>query len=108
MRYNLVSAYVHTILSLYLYFTRYAVYLYTLYLYTLLYIMSRLYAIHCHIMYTYTSTYYTILIHSTTHYIYTLCVPRFDRFNLKYNPAGQSRLREIFLKTDNLIQGMYI
>ncbi|KAI9909297.1 hypothetical protein PsorP6_014897 [Peronosclerospora sorghi] len=33
---------------------------------------------------------------------------RFDRFNLKYNPAGQSRLREIFLKTDNLIAGSYL
>lgn len=33
---------------------------------------------------------------------------RFDRFNLKYNPAGQSRLREIFLKTDNLIEGRYL
>ncbi|CAK4078537.1 unnamed protein product [Aphanomyces euteiches] len=33
---------------------------------------------------------------------------RFDRFNLKYNPAGQSRLREIFLKTDNLIAGRYL
>eukprot|EP00904_Undaria_pinnatifida_P003061 jgi/Undpi1/12756/HiC_scaffold_6.g02424.m1 len=33
---------------------------------------------------------------------------RFDRFNLKYNPAGQSRLREIFLKTDNLIAGHYL
>jgi AMP deaminase len=33
---------------------------------------------------------------------------RFDRFNLKYNPAGQSRLREIFLKTDNVIGGKYI
>lgn len=33
---------------------------------------------------------------------------RFDRFNLKYNPAGQSRLREIFLKTDNYIQGRYL
>lgn len=33
---------------------------------------------------------------------------RFDRFNLKYNPAGQSRLREIFLKTDNLMQGKYL
>lgn len=33
---------------------------------------------------------------------------RFDRFNLKYNPAGQSRLREIFLKTDNLIGGRYL
>lgn len=33
---------------------------------------------------------------------------RFDRFNLKYNPAGQSRLREIFLKTDNVISGRYL
>lgn len=33
---------------------------------------------------------------------------RFDRFNLKYNPAGQSRLREIFLKTDNYIDGRYL
>ena len=33
---------------------------------------------------------------------------RFDRFNLKYNPAGQSRLREIFLKTDNHIEGAYL
>ncbi len=32
---------------------------------------------------------------------------RFDRFNLKYNPAGASRLREIFMKTDNLIGGRY-
>eukprot|EP01101_Sappina_pedata_P003239 TRINITY_DN1346_c0_g1_i1.p1 TRINITY_DN1346_c0_g1~~TRINITY_DN1346_c0_g1_i1.p1 ORF type:complete len:706 (-),score=238.52 TRINITY_DN1346_c0_g1_i1:36-2087(-) len=32
---------------------------------------------------------------------------RFDRFNLKYNPCGQSRLREIFLKTDNFIKGKY-
>ncbi|CAI5469553.1 unnamed protein product [Closterium sp. Yama58-4] len=30
---------------------------------------------------------------------------RFDKFNLKYNPCGQSRLREIFIKQDNLIQG---
>ncbi|KAH1197975.1 AMP deaminase [Glycine max] len=29
---------------------------------------------------------------------------RFDKFNLMYNPCGQSRLREIFLKQDNLIQ----
>jgi len=29
-----------------------------------------------------------------------LCVAcfRFDKFNLKYNPFGQSRLREIFIK----------
>ncbi|KAL7163991.1 hypothetical protein ACSBR2_039990 [Camellia fascicularis] len=33
---------------------------------------------------------------------------RFDKFNLKYNPCGQSRLREIFLKQDNLIQGRFI
>lgn len=33
---------------------------------------------------------------------------RFDRFNLKYNPVGQSRLREIFLKTDNYIGGRYL
>jgi AMP deaminase len=32
---------------------------------------------------------------------------RFDKFNLKYNPCGQSRLREIFLKQDNLIQGIF-
>lgn len=32
---------------------------------------------------------------------------RFDKFNLKYNPCGQSRLREIFLKQDNLIQGLF-
>lgn len=33
---------------------------------------------------------------------------RFDKFNLKYNPCGQSRLREIFLKQDNLIQGIFV
>ncbi len=33
---------------------------------------------------------------------------RFDRFNLKYNPIGESRLREIFLKTDNKIRGRYL
>lgn len=30
---------------------------------------------------------------------------RFDRFNLKYNPIGQSKLREVFLKSDNKIKG---
>ncbi|KAL3202827.1 hypothetical protein MRX96_001196 [Rhipicephalus microplus] len=30
---------------------------------------------------------------------------RFDKFNTKYNPVGESRLREIFLKTDNYIGG---
>ena len=33
---------------------------------------------------------------------------RFDKFNLKYNPIGESRLRTIFLKTDNYIQGRYL
>ena len=33
---------------------------------------------------------------------------RFDRFNLKYNPIGESKLREIFLKTDNYIRGRYL
>ncbi|KAH7925575.1 AMP deaminase [Leucogyrophana mollusca] len=32
---------------------------------------------------------------------------RFDKFNLKYNPIGESRLREIFLKVDNYIDGQY-
>ncbi|CAG2177601.1 unnamed protein product, partial [Oppiella nova] len=32
---------------------------------------------------------------------------RFDKFNTKYNPIGESRLREIFLKTDNFIHGVY-
>ena len=32
---------------------------------------------------------------------------RFDKFNLKYNPLGKSRLREIFIKTDNAIDGRY-
>jgi hypothetical protein len=29
---------------------------------------------------------------------------RFDKFNLKYNPFGQSRLREIFIKQVRLGQ----
>ncbi|KAA8499109.1 AMP deaminase [Porphyridium purpureum] len=33
---------------------------------------------------------------------------RFDRFNSKYNPCGQSELREIFLKTENYIGGRYL
>ncbi|KAH6578097.1 hypothetical protein BASA50_005140 [Batrachochytrium salamandrivorans] len=33
---------------------------------------------------------------------------RFDKFNLKYNPIGESRLREIFLKTDNFVKGAYL
>ena len=33
---------------------------------------------------------------------------RFDKFNLKYNPIGESRLRTIFMKTDNYIKGRYL
>lgn len=32
---------------------------------------------------------------------------RFDKFNAKYNPVGESRLREVFMKTDNLVNGKY-
>ncbi|XP_022645970.1 AMP deaminase 2-like isoform X2 [Varroa destructor] len=32
---------------------------------------------------------------------------RFDKFNDRYNPIGESRLREIFLKTDNYMGGKY-
>lgn len=32
---------------------------------------------------------------------------RFDKFNAKYNPIGESILREIFIKTDNFIEGKY-
>ncbi|KAJ2944703.1 hypothetical protein O0L34_g4060 [Tuta absoluta] len=32
---------------------------------------------------------------------------RFDKFNSKYNPVGESRLREVFLKTDNYMNGRY-
>lgn len=33
------------------------------------------------------------------------CFQRFDLFNQKYNPFGQARLRDVFLKTDNHIKG---
>lgn len=32
---------------------------------------------------------------------------RFDAFNKKYNPFGNSELRTIFLKTDNYMKGKY-
>ncbi|XP_032691364.1 uncharacterized protein LOC116854020 isoform X7 [Odontomachus brunneus] len=32
---------------------------------------------------------------------------RFDKFNAKYNPIGESRLREVFLKTDNYLNGKF-
>lgn len=33
---------------------------------------------------------------------------RFDKFNLKYSPIGEARLREIFLKTNNFIGGRFL
>ena len=33
---------------------------------------------------------------------------RFDKFNLKYNPFGKSMLRQIFLKTDNVLNGRFL
>lgn len=36
------------------------------------------------------------------------CFHRFDLFNEKYNPFGQKLLRDIFLKTDNYIEGRYL
>jgi AMP deaminase len=33
---------------------------------------------------------------------------RFDKFNLKYNPFGKSMLRQIFLKTDNVMSGRFL
>lgn len=33
---------------------------------------------------------------------------RFDIFNDRYNPFGQSKLREIFLKTENYMKGKYL
>lgn len=32
---------------------------------------------------------------------------RFDKFNAKYNPVGQSELREVFMKTDNHNNGRF-
>ncbi|XP_053313540.1 AMP deaminase 1 isoform X2 [Spea bombifrons] len=32
---------------------------------------------------------------------------RFDKFNAKYNPVGASELRDLYLKTDNSIDGEY-
>ncbi len=32
---------------------------------------------------------------------------RFDKFNSKYNPVGASELRDIYIKSDNYINGEY-
>jgi AMP deaminase len=44
----------------------------------------------------------------TVYQAHTDSFHRFDKFNLKYNPIGESRLRTIFLKTDNFIKGRYL
>ncbi|KAL8425960.1 hypothetical protein Efla_000937 [Eimeria flavescens] len=36
------------------------------------------------------------------------CFQRFDLFNQKYNPFGQRALRDVFLKTDNLVKGRFL
>lgn len=32
---------------------------------------------------------------------------RFDKFNTKYNPVGHNMLRDVFIKTDNYVNGKY-
>ncbi|KAI4254362.1 MAG: hypothetical protein LQ352_003150 [Teloschistes flavicans] len=53
-------------------------------------------------------TAYDLSIDTLDTHAHTDSFHRFDKFNLKYNPIGSSRLREIFLKTDNYIQGRYL
>jgi AMP deaminase len=53
-------------------------------------------------------TAYDLSIDTLDMHAHTDSFHRFDKFNLKYNPIGQSRLRDIFLKTDNFIQGRYL
>lgn len=53
-------------------------------------------------------TAYDLLIDTLDMHAHTDTFHRFDKFNLKYNPIGESRLREIFLKTDNFINGQYL
>ncbi|KAL9110069.1 MAG: hypothetical protein Q9227_005408 [Pyrenula ochraceoflavens] len=53
-------------------------------------------------------TAYDLSIDTLDMHAHTDSFHRFDKFNLKYNPVGQSRLREIFLKTDNYIKGRYL
>ncbi|KAI9831414.1 MAG: AMP deaminase [Phylliscum demangeonii] len=53
-------------------------------------------------------TAYDLSIDTLDMHAHTDSFHRFDKFNLKYNPIGESRLRTIFLKTDNLIQGRYL
>lgn len=53
-------------------------------------------------------TAYDLLIDTLDMHAHKDTFHRFDKFNLKYNPIGELRLREIFLKTDNFIQGRYL
>ncbi|RMZ83439.1 hypothetical protein DV737_g1531, partial [Chaetothyriales sp. CBS 132003] len=53
-------------------------------------------------------TAYDLSIDTLDMHAHTGSFHRFDKFNLKYNPIGQSRLRDIFLKTDNFIKGRYL
>ena len=53
-------------------------------------------------------TAYDLSIDTLDMHAHTDSFHRFDKFNLKYNPIGESRLRTIFLKTDNFIKGRYL
>jgi len=53
-------------------------------------------------------TAYDLSIDTLDMHAHTDSFHRFDKFNLKYNPIGESRLREIFLKTDNYTQGKFL
>ncbi|MCJ1287966.1 AMP deaminase [Xylographa opegraphella] len=53
-------------------------------------------------------TAYDLSIDTLDMHAHTDSFHRFDKFNLKYNPIGESRLRTIFLKTENLINGRYL
>ena len=53
-------------------------------------------------------TAYELSIDTLDMHAHTDTFHRFDKFNLKYNPVGESRLRTIFLKTDNDINGRYL
>ncbi|KAF1833056.1 AMP deaminase [Decorospora gaudefroyi] len=53
-------------------------------------------------------TAYDLSIDTLDMHAHTDSFHRFDKFNLKYNPVGESRLRTIFLKTDNFVKGRYL
>ncbi|KAF3903913.1 hypothetical protein ABW21_db0200576 [Orbilia brochopaga] len=53
-------------------------------------------------------TAYDLSIDTLDMHAHTDSFHRFDKFNLKYNPIGESRLRTIFLKTDNYSNGKFL